>query len=412
MPLLKRTAEELLTELIQTRPLTYVSGGRQVGKSTLCDLLVKKIAVNKITFDSPLIMAAAKHNPKAFIDSLPRDRLNYIDEVQKVPELFPYLKMYIDEERSKGNGTKLLLLTGSANLMALPKLSDALVGRLSVLTLYPLTSCELYGKKSDFIGKLFTDELSIKSYPKYNLLKTIKNATYPEIAVNDLDRPKWFDDYLTTVLNLDIRSFADLRNPEKIIMLLAVLSMRVGGLLNNAAIASELGLDHKTYERFFAMLLNSFLIFTLKPWTMPNKLNKRFTKAPKLYFTDCNLLSYIMKRELNDLYQNDPVTFGHLLENFVAAELLKNCAYNQADLSYFRTAAGKEVDFVVENKGEIVGIEVKSNATLDRSELKGLIELKNLAHKKFKRGLLFYTGNEIVPLDTNIYAVPICYLWK
>lgn len=401
-----------LNEMVKTRPLTYLNGGRQVGKSTLCSHLSGKI--NHITFDSPLILASAKSEPETFINSLPKNTLNVIDEVQFAPEIFPYLKMQIDKNRLDGNTEQKFLLTGSANLMALPKLSEALVGRMSILTLYPFSVSEYQETNISLIDRLFNEDLSIKTYNDYDILKIIKSATYPEIAIDkNIDMIKWFDSYLTTILNRDIKSLSDLKNPDSMVALLSLLSMRTGGLLNNTEIAREVGIDYRTYEKMFAFAINSFMVFNVKPWARPNKLNKKFVKSPKLYFTDSNFLSYIMKRSLEDLYANDARSFGHVFENFVATELLKSAKSNNVELSHYRTQAQKEADFVLENSnGDIVGIEVKSSSNIDKKYLSGLLELKELTGDKFKKGIVVYTGKDIIPLSDKIWAVPVCYFWK
>lgn len=414
MNYLNRNITQELEQSIETRPLTYLNGGRQVGKSTLCSHLPDNIKRNHITFDSPLVLATAKSQPAAFVDSLPNDILNIIDEVQFAPEIFPYLKMKIDTNRLNGNDKQKFLLTGSANLMAMPKLSEALVGRMSVLTLYPFSASEYYNLNKSLTERLFDEELRISSFKDFNIVEVLKNSTYPEIATDaKIDRIKWFDSYLTTILNRDIKSLSDLKNTEIMVALLSLLSTRTGGLLNNTEVAKELGVDYRTYEKMFAFALNSFLVFNVKPWARPNKLSKRFVKSPKLYFTDCNFLSYIMKRDIDEMYENDKKAFGHVFENFVATELLKSAKLNNLELSHYRTQSGKEADFVLENaQGDVVGIEVKSAKDIDKKAYSGLLELKELCGDKFKKGIILYAGNDIVPLSEKIWAVPVCYFWK
>lgn len=414
MNYIARNITEELEKNIKTRPLTYLNGGRQVGKSTLCSHLPKNIKVNHITFDSPLILASAKSEPATFVENLPNDVLNIIDEVQFAPEIFPYLKIKIDKNRLEGNVEQKFLLTGSANLMAIPKLSEALVGRMSILTLYPFSSSEIYSLNTSLIDRLFNKDLKVSTFKNYDIVEVISNCTYPEIATDkEIDRIKWFDSYLTTILNRDIKSLSDLKNPDLMVALLSILSMRTGGLLNNTEIAKEIGIDYRTYEKMLTFAINSFMIFNIKSWARPNKLNKRFVKSPKLYFTDCNFLSYIMKRSIKELYENDKQAFGHIFENFVACELLKSAKLNNIELSHYRTQSGKEADFVLENiNGDIIGIEVKSSKNIDKKYLSGLLELQEICGDKFKRGIVLYTGNEIVPLSEKIWAVPICYFWE
>ena len=410
-----RETGSLLEKTTDTRPLVYLNGPRQVGKSTLVHHIKSRKEINYITFDSPMVLASAKSDPAGFIASLPEEKLNIIDEVQMSPEIFSYLKISIDEKRLKGDSSCLYLLTGSADLLALPALSDALVGRMSVLTLLPFSACEYHAKDNNFITRLFNEDLHYQKYADENLLEVIKNATYPELAVNKhIDRTQWFDDYLTTILHRDVKTFADIRNPEKIIMLLSVLSQRAGALVNNADISMEIGLDNKTYDRYKASIVHTFLVFEIRPWAKPGRINKRYTKSPKLYFTDTNMLSYIMKRDIDDIYLKDRVTFGHLFENFIATEIMKNLSsLNYMDVFHFRTSDRKEVDFVLENRhGEIVGIEVKLAGSVDAGDTKGLKVLKEEVGDKFRKGVILYTGSELVPVGNDFWAVPVNYLWN
>jgi predicted AAA+ superfamily ATPase len=155
------------------------------------------------------------------------------------------------------------------------------------------------------------------------------------------------------------------------------------------------------------------LIFQLPPWTKPNRLNKRFTRSPKLFFTDTNLLAYLLRRDLRDIYANDRITMGRLFENFIATEIMKNAvALPDIPVSHFRTSDQKEVDFVLEKtNGDTIGIEVKLDSTPDNHDFYGLRLLKEAVGDKFKRGRVLYSGNEIVPWGEDLWAVPACYMW-
>jgi predicted AAA+ superfamily ATPase len=412
MKYLERGLDGFLEKTLKTRPLVYINGPRQTGKSTMARHF--KGDANYISFDSPIDQAAAKADPGKFIQSLPDKKLNIIDEIQIVPEIFPYLKMAVDENRTQGRGTGLYLLTGSANLMALPQLSKALVGRMSVLTLLPFSSSEYRRTGINFIKKLFEEKLEYRRYRKYDLQDIILNATFPEPALNpDIDRNQWFDDYLNTLIIRDIRTVADIRNPSKIIMLLSIMAMRAGGLLNNSLAAGEVSLDIKTYERYKAASLNTFIIFEVPAWSKPNRLNKRFTKSPKLYFTDTGLLTHFLRRDLGEIYNSDRITMGHLFENFIACEIMKNASsFSDLTVSHFRTSDQKEVDFVLEKKEGIIGIEVKLDSAPDKHDFAGLKLLREATGKRFRLGIVVYPGTELIPFGDELWAVPVCYLWN
>lgn len=414
MHYISRNLETALIRSLKTRPLTYLAGGRQVGKSTLCAHLPSEIPVTRFTFDSPFLLSAARSDPAAFIAGLPKEGLVLIDEVQFAPEIFPYLKMKVDENRLEGRNRGLFLLTGSASLTALPALSEALVGRMSILTLWPLSASEFYQSRENLMEKLFSGDLSARTLPSCDIAEAISQATYPEIASDsEISRAEWFDSYLTTILARDIRPHFDLKRPETMTALLSVLAMRAGGLLNSTAISKETGLDFRTVDKMLAFATSTFLTFKVKPWAMPNSLGKRFVKSPKLYFTDSCFLTYVMKRRLSDIIAADRMAFGHVFENFVAAELMKAAAANRVELSHFRTQSGVEADFVLENEaGDVVGIEVKSSGSVQKKALGGLAELKALTGERFKKGLVLYAGTDIVPLGDRMWAVPASILWS
>ncbi len=412
---LYRKLSNTLKKLIEQRPLVYLNGARQVGKSTLVQNLNLSKKINYITLDSPFVLEAVKNDATNFLQNLPKDKINIIDEVQIAKELFPILKIEIDNARlKKQNVNQLYVLTGSANLMALPTLASYLAGRMAILTLYPLSASEYKKTNVNFIEKLYSQNLEYcKLTNKDNLLNIIKNSTYPEIALNQkIDRIKWLDDYLSTILQRDIRNMADIKNPEKIITLLSFLATRVGGLLNNSSIMKEIGLDNKTYDKYKALAMNTFLTFEVKAWTPVTKINKKFTKSSKLYFTDINMLCYILRDSLESVYENNKEIFGSIFENFIATEIIKNIDINM-DLSYFKTTDNKEVDFVLENnRGEILAIEVKTAKTVTDKDTNALQELQKITKSKFKKGIVFYTGNEIVPMKKDIWAIPVNYIWQ
>jgi len=402
---------------VKTRPVIYLNGPRQCGKSTLAQNISIGKKLNYVTFDNPAHLSFAKNDPVGFLQGLPQNRLNIIDEVQLAPELFRNIKIAIDEQRLADKNQAQYILTGSANIFALPNLADALVGRLSILTLYPFSVPEKMETGVNFIEKLWSADLYPRKYQRANIVNIISNATFPEIALDrKKDRYQWFNDYLTTILLRDVRVLADIRNPDNIFQLLVSLSQRAGGLLNNANIMKETGLDSKTYEKYKALCNNTFLIFELPSWTKPNRLNKRFVKQKKLYFTDTCLLCHILQRDLNDIYKNDKAVMGHVFENFIATEIMKAAkSLNSWNVSHFNPVQnqGKEVDFVIESPdGKAIGIEVKLDETINEKDWSNMNILSDTLESRFKLGIIIYTGNELMQVGRNIWAVPVNYLWE
>jgi len=361
---------------------------------------------------------AAQTDPDTFISKLPRDKLNIIDEVQRVPEVYLQLKKWVDEGRFEGGGRTQFLLTGSANIFALPKLAKAMVGRMAVLTLYSFSSAEVNNSGFNFINKLWNDNLSITNYRRADLVNIIKDATYPEIALNrDIDRGVWFDGYLSTILDRDVTEFAKIRKPELIYQLLVSLCSRVGSLMNNDSIMKDSGLNQGTFEKYKSLCSATFLTFEIQPWARSNKLNKRFVKSPKIYFTDTNFLCFMMRRDISDVYKNDPTLMGHLFENFIATEIIKSTSAlpGKFYVSHFNPVRGegKETDFVIENdNGEAIAIEVKLDSSLNPKDFKNLELCRDTIGNNFKKGVVLYTGEDLVPFGDRLWAIPVNYLWE
>lgn len=410
---IRRHLKNKLLAALNTSPVVFLNGPRQAGKSTLVKEIAKKdFPAEYVTFDSTTQIAAATNSPESYLRE--RKGALIIDEVQLVPDVFRALKTVVDEMRH-AQGGKIkgrFLLTGSANIMALPKLSDPLVGRMGVLTLYPVSSAEVAEGKGDFLERLFAEDFTADK-GKRKITDMIRAATFPEISgASARDCTRWFDGYLTTILQRDVRALAEIAKLNTLPNLLRILANRAGGLVNDADIARDASLNPVTSRNYKTLLKMLFLTFELAPWH--RNISKRLIKSPKGYVTDTLLLCHLLQYELEDLEKNRPELFGHALENFVATEFLKLVANNDQrfDLLHFRTGDNKEVDFVVERpNGQLAGVEVKKRDRVDQSDFKGLQELQALSGKDFVCGVVLYRGRDVVPFGKNLWAVPISNLW-
>ena len=413
MSYINRNIRDRLLKALEVSPIVFLNGSRQAGKSTLVKEISKKdYPAEYVTFDSTTQMAAAANSPESYLKV--REGALIIDEVQLVPEIFRALKIVVDELRQEQD-TKTkgqFLLTGSANIMALPKLSDPLVGRMNVLTLYPISGAEYFKGKGDFIDRVFNKDF--KNYTgKSQLSDIIRVATFPEIAGAEMhERTTWFDGYITTILQRDVRALAEIEKLSTLPNLLRILANRAGGLVNDADIARDAGLNPVTSRNYKTLFRMLFLTFELAPWY--RNIGKRLVKSPKGYITDTLLLCHLLQYELGDLEKNRPEIFGHVLENFVATELLKMQSFqdNKIELFHFRTSDNKEVDFVCERpNGQLIAIEVKNSDNVAKSDFKGIEEIKRISESDFCCGIVLYRGKDVVPFGQNIFAVPMSNLW-
>lgn len=405
---------EVFTALTDT-PAVLINGPRQAGKSTLTQAPeILKQGRHYLTFDQPSFVTAAKNDPEGFIAGLPEKVT--LDEVQHVPEIFSCIKASIDRHRQPGR----FLLTGSANVLFLPQLSDSLAGRIEILTLWPFSQGELQHKKEDFIDPLFSNKPHFLTQPiskKINhtaLFEKILTGGYPPLITRTVParRRAWFKSYLTTILQRDVRNFSDIADLNALPRLLAATAARSGGLLNFTDLGRSLMLPQTTVKRYFTLLEATFLVQLLRPWS--TNLGQRIIQTPKPYLTDTGLLAHMLGLT-TDRLMLDPSLAGSVMENFVFMELLKQATWSKQkpEFYFWRTASGQEVDLLLEDQnGRLIGIEIKAGATLTAKDVRGLQTLSALAGKRWIRGIILYTGSEIIPFGKNLHAIPISYLWS
>jgi predicted AAA+ superfamily ATPase len=383
-------------------------GPRQVGKSTLVRRLVEEGLFDQyLTLDDLTTLSSARSDPQGFISALP-DR-TVIDEIQRAPELLLPIKASVDRDRRPGR----FLLTGSAAPEAIPQVSEALAGRVQMLTLWPFSQGELAQREERFIADLFSARAPHwKTAPltRVHLLERIARGGYPEaITRKPGRRGAWFDSYVITLLLRDVQDFARIDGTVELPKLLRFLALRTAQPINLADVSRELGLPQSTTKRYAALLHAAFLVRSIPPWFV--NATKRLVKAPKWVLTDSGLATHLCG--LDQLPAAHPMA-GHLLETFVACELLRQLSWNEhrIALHHFRTHAGEEVDWVLERAdGVVVGIEVKLSAQVAHDDFKGLRVLRDLAKERFHRGVILYSGTELVAFGPGLYAAPIGALW-
>ncbi len=284
---------------------------------------------------------------------------------------------------------------------------------MSVKTLYPFAACEAMQKKGNFLERLFISDFSNLGAIKEPLDQAIRLATFPEISGKKTrERTEWFDGYLTTILQRDVRMLSELEKIAMLPTMLRLLASRAGSLMNDASIARDIGLNPVTSKSYRRILQAIFLTFDLQPWY--RNIGKRLVKSPKGYVSDTLLLCHLLDWHLEDLRAGKPELYGHVVENFVATELNKLLSFSaiRARLLHFRTSDNKEVDFVLERPdGSLAAIEVKTADTVGVGDFKGLKVLAEATPNDFVCGIVLYAGKEVVPFGENLLAVPHGALW-
>jgi predicted AAA+ superfamily ATPase len=397
----------IATALADT-PVVMLIGPRQCGKTTLVRQLAST-GREYVTLDDDTALEAARSDPTGFVRGFD---LVSIDEVQRVPELLRAIKRSVDSDRRSGR----FLLTGSANILALPQVSESLAGRMEIVELMPLSRAEIAGKRPTFLATAFTGKLA-KPGPAPiggELVHTVLVGGYPEMLrrENPQRRQAWARDYIKAIVQRDVRDIAELDKLDRLPALLQALAHHSGQLTNFTQIGGQLGIDDKTTRKYIGILEQLFLVRRISPW-FRNRLS-RLVKTPKLHFLDSGLLAAMLGLT-SEKIAKDRSRFGALLETFVFSEILKQIEWSDDSYSlhHYRDKDQDEVDIVVEDEhGAMTGIEVKASATVLASDFKGIRKLMNICGDDLKLGVVLYDGTTIVPFGDRLFAAPISCLWS
>ena len=405
--MIERALTQRLLEALADTPVVILVGGRQTGKSTLVTGLAQQgHPAEYVTLDDPTQLAGARNDPVAFVERFAGPVI--LDEIQRAPELLLPIKAAVDRDRRPGR----FLLTGSANVLFVPAVAEALVGRMEVLTLWPFSAAELDGRPGDRIVELlFADEPRppIAKLSTDRLISRLLVGGYPEAVArkDDQRRRQWFSNYLSTILERDIRSMADIARLEQLPALLSAIALRGRGPLNKSGLSQDLGIPNSSIDRYVTLLTRVFLLHPFSAWH--NRLGPRLVKAPKLLLSDVGLLCQLLRFDRKRLLEDD-TSRGLVLESYVGMELVKavGVADSGDDVMHYRTTKGTEVDFVVEaSDGRVVGIEVKAASSVDARDFRRFERLEQVLGERFVRGVVFYTGNRSVTFGDRLGAWPV-----
>jgi uncharacterized protein len=402
-PLLK----PLKTALADT-PVVCVLGPRQCGKTTLVRQLEPRYRY--LTFDDPATLAYARGDPTGFVATLPLHAI--LDEVQRAPELFSTLKLAIDLDRRPGR----LVLTGSANILFLPGLSDSLAGRMEILNLFPLTAAEQAHGKGRFLERLLagTAKFSLNRpalAAPVELANLIVTGGFPPALERGPERARrWHRAYLRTLIERDVLDVARIRDVGNVGRLLELLALRTASLLNLSSLSTDLGMRRETVEHYLSICERLFLIHRLPPWHR-NPAN-RLIKAPKIHVLDSGLAATLSGLSASDFGARRE-RFGHLLESFVVQQLRAQASWLDPELRFwhYRDKDQIEVDLVITRGRDTWGIEVKSALSIVPGDGRGLRRLADQCGEDYRGGMLLYAGNAAFPFDDRGHiAMPLARL--
>ena len=405
-----RFAEAGVLEALADSPVVLLHGPRQCGKTTLAKLVGARKGYAYITFDDDVAREGAESDPAGFVDRLPPRVI--LDEVQRVPSLFTAVKAAVDRRRDPGR----FLLTGSANVLLVPRLADSLAGRMAIQRLHPLSQAELERRRPSFLDTLFGGAFKARRTDRLarDLPARVAAGGYPAALVRQAGRRRaaWYRDYLDAIVQRDVRDLARIGALDAVPRLLGAAAGQTARLLNVSELAAPFSVSRPTIADYMTLLQRVFLVEELPAWHS-NRL-KRLVKSPKLHLGDTGLASALLGVDAEAL-DADRQLLGQLTETFVFQELRRQASWHEDPLSFFhfRDKDGVEVDIVIERGPRAVAaVEVKASATVRAADFSGIRKLKSTVGRNFAGGVVLYDGEITASFGEGLFAVPIRSLWE
>ena len=403
---IRRHIEEKLKSLIKQYPALLITGPRQVGKSTVMEQLFSE-SHKSVIFENPLLLREATKDPGLFLKNYPPPIM--LDEIQYVPELFRYIKMYID--RSKKDGE--FLLTGSQAFSLMNNGSESLAGRVGILELQGLSLREKFGVKfyDSFIPTEEYIEKRKKNLVQYdNIWEKIHRGSLPRLVREDIEWTDYYAAYVKTYIERDVRLLTQVADEELFMNFMIALAARTGELLNYNNIANSIGVSVPTVKRWVSILKTSGIIFTLEPFS--NNALKRAVKTPKVYFYDTGLVCFLTKWLTPETIKNGAKA-GNIFETFVISEIAKtylNAGIVMLPLYYYRDNDQKEIDLVIEENGTLYPIEIKLTANPSEKMASAFAILDKITTHKRGMGAIICFYEDAYYLKNDLVSLPLEYI--
>ena len=411
---IKRVIEKTIKKMVNEFPVIVISGARQVGKSTMLQM-IKEDNMNYVTLDDLDARNLALSDPKYFLEQYSYPLL--IDEIQYAPNLLPYIKMIVDDEKFKAlkNNTEvksLFWLTGSQQFKVMKDVSESLAGRVGVLNLYSLSNCEINNYDSTlFIPKI--EELKKKENIVHcdskEIFERIYNGGMPSIATGAIERNNYFSSYINTYIERDVKQLLNVGKTIEFYNFMQYIAVRTAQELNYSTIAKEIGVDSKTIKNWISILESSGIIYLLQPFS--SNLSNRIIKAPKLYFMDTGLCSYLAKYPNPETLEIGALS-GAIFETFVVSEIIKNITSHGLDpkmnLYYYRDKDQKEVDLLYIEGDTIYPIEIKKGISPNNPDKN--FAVLNKYSNDIATGIVICMTKKLQPINRNCWLCPVSLL--
>lgn len=418
--LVPRRALHEVQETLRVLRVAVLNGPRQSGKTTLARQVVGATGGSFVTLDDPAVLRACLEDPRTFVSAYRKPLV--VDEFQLAGDvLLRSIKTVVDVDRTRGQ----YLLTGSTRFLTVPTISESLAGRAGIVDLWPYTQGELErrGDGADgFVTQLLDPEVRVEQLDetpsRAEYLARVCAGGFPEIQElqRDVDRRRWFDAYIRTVTSRDVPDISRIRHTAELPKLLSALAAMTGQQLVVTKLAEKVALARPTVDSTYLPLLETvFLVVRLPAWS--RNLLARLARHPKAYVADTGVAAHLLKVDRRALADPLCAATGPLVETFVVNELIRQASFGgePVDLAHWRTHDGIEVDVIVESPdGRVGGIEIKSAASVSAADFRHLARLRDLldaSGSRFVRGVVLYTGDQVLSFGDRLVALPLAALW-
>ena len=410
-----RRALALTTTLMADSPVLLLEGPRAVGKSTLLDQVTTAQGGHLIDLDEPATRDAVVADPALAVSG---GGPVCLDEYQKAPEVLEAIKAELNRHTAPGR----FVLTGSTRHDSLPSAAQSLTGRMTSLTVFPLSQGEQSGMHENFLEVAMEDPSSVitgnlATATRLDYIARICRGGFPLAlaASSETARRRWIRDYIRLTLEHDVRELSNLRQGDKLRALLDRLAGQTAQVLNVTKVADDVGLTRQTAESFISLLEKVFLVHRLEAWG--TTLIARTLSKPKVHVLDAAVAAVLMRLTPEKLATLDATAskeFGHLVETFAVGELSKQASWIEGitGIGHWRHHDGDEVDLIIEREdGGILGFEMKAGGRVPGPELKGLINLRDRLGDRFLGGIALYLGKHSYTYADRIHVAPLDRLW-
>lgn len=412
--ILDRNAMPIVGEALMDFRVVVINGARQSGKTVLMGQVHRDRGGTLLSFDEPAVLEAAISDPISLIHGFAKPLL--IDEVQRAGDPFlRAIKLEVDKNPQPGQ----FLFAGSSRFLTVPTLSESLAGRACIVDLWPFSQGELVGRKERFIDRLFQNPAGLLRLPRSSLgredyFERVSVGGFPEVLkkVFSKGRATWFEAYVRTVTQRDIKEISRIRQSAELPRLLRLLAALTGQELNVAQLARQARMDDQTLHNYLPLLETVYLIHHI-PGCSRN-LTSKVKRRAKIYLTDTGLASRLLGVNAAALAHPTAVRAGQLLETFVVNEIIKQRTWSdvRVELYHLRDRDGAEVDLILESDdGRIAALEVKAAQVVRKQDLRWLELLRRKLGSRFVHGVVLYTGSHPLSFGERLSALPASVLW-